>query len=935
MGFEFRLLGPVEAVRDHHPVALGAPKQRALLAVLLLNPGEALSRERLIDHLWGADPPRSAVQSLQVYVHGLRQALGAERIETRGTGYRLRLDAGELDVARFERLVAAGSDSLASGRPADAAEDLRAALGLWRGSALSDLSGEPVASEAATLDERRLGALELVNEAELALGHHSELLPALERLIAEEPYRERFRVQYVLALYRSGRQKAALDAYRSAREALVEELGVDPGPELQELERRILRHDPSLAAPAPPEPPRLSLPAPPTPLVGRGLEVAAVTALLREEARLVTLTGPGGTGKTRLALAAAEVLGAELRDGAVFVDIAAVRDPALLGPTIAQALEITEGTSPEDALAEHLRDRRMLLLLDNLEQIAPHTDLIGRLLAAAPRVLVLATSRTPLRLAAEHEYPVPALAVPEYAGATFEQLAANDAVRLFVGRARAVDQAFELNDGNARDVARICERLDGLPLAIELAAARSKLFPPRAMSKRLDRRLELLTGGPRDRPARQQTLRATLEWSHDLLDDAERATFARLAVFAGGWTLEAAEAVCGVTGDDVLGSLSALVDDSLVRRTSASGAEPRFAMLETVREYAVELLERSGEADAVRRRHAEHVLAVAEGAADVIRSGGETEQWYALLDEEHDNLRAALAWAASSGHLELEVRLAVAARWFWVVRGHLSEGQRFFDGVLARAQGASNELRAAALVNAGTFPFRRGELDVAEQQYEEALGLFRELGDEAEIGRAVAELGAVAIARGDLDRASALYEESVPIFRGQGNDVRLAVALSNLGAIANMRKDAESAIGYFDDAIALARRTGDEDGLGISLHNVARSHLILERIDEGREALLESLSIAQRLGYRELTAYCLGGLAEVAMLESDPECAARFLGAAERHFAEVGAAVDPDELETQQKVRDWAVQELGTETVDELRAAGAETPVNDLVPVPR
>jgi DNA-binding SARP family transcriptional activator len=242
MGFEFRLLGPVEAFDDERRVSLGAPKQRALLALLLLNGNEALARERLIDQLWGSTPPRSAVQSLQVYVHGLRQALGAERIETRGTGYRLRLERDELDLDRFERLLAAGSESLASGRAADAADDLRAALGLWRGSPLSDLSGEPVAEEASRLEDRRLRAIELLNEAELSLGRHAELLPELERLIAAEPYRERFRAQHVLALYRSGRQKEALEAHRSAREALVDELGVDPGPELQELERRILRH---------------------------------------------------------------------------------------------------------------------------------------------------------------------------------------------------------------------------------------------------------------------------------------------------------------------------------------------------------------------------------------------------------------------------------------------------------------------------------------------------------------------------------------------------------------------------------------------------------------------------------------------------------------------------------------------------------------------
>jgi len=931
---EFRILGSVEAVGDDGPAALGGPKQRALLAVLLLNANRVLSRDELVDALWGEEPPRSAVSSLQVYVHGLRRALGPERIERHGTGYRIQLAAGELDVARFERLVEQAGGALASGRAADAAGDLRRALELWRGEPLADLTEEPAYRKAAPqLAERRLRAIELLHDAELELGRHDDLVPELERLIALEPFRERLRAQHVLALYRAGRQADALAACRDARSLLLEELGVDPGPELQELERRILRHDPELAAPETPAPARLQLPTPPTPLVGRRLEIAAVAALLRDEVRLVTLTGPGGAGKTRLALAAAAELGPELPDGAVFVDLAAVREPELLGPAIAQALGLGEGTETlEETLVDHLRPASMLLLLDNLEQLVPEVALVARLLAAAPRLRVLATSRTPLRLAAEQEYPVPPLTLPDPASASFEELVANDAVRLFAARARAVDPEFALDDDNAAAVAHVCERLDGLPLAIELAAARSKLLPPERMRSRLDRALDLLVGGGHDLPGRQRTLRATLEWSHGLLSEDERTLFARLSVFAGGWTLEAAEAVCGEHGLDVFETLAALVDENLVRPLRRPAGEPRFRMLETIREYASERLEASGEAETLRRRHCEYVLAQAEAGAAAWHAGGDLQETiFRVLTEERDNLRAALEWAASASEIELEVRLAVAARWYWVVQGQLSEGRRVFDGIVDRTADAAPEWRALALVNGAIFPFRHGDAKLAGTLLQESLDLYRALDDEDGIGRATAELAGVAIAELDLDRAAELYEECVPLIRGRGHPSRLATVLGNLGTIAHMRGDPASAVDRYAEAIELLRSTSDEDAVAVNLHNLGRSELALGHTDKGRDALHESLAIAKRLGYREVIAYCLAGFAELAMIEDDAPRAAMLLGASEQLFSEIGRVPDPDEAQIQERVGAFVVESLGDERAGELRAAGAASTLDDLL----
>jgi predicted ATPase/DNA-binding SARP family transcriptional activator len=882
------MLGPIAVLDDGRPLPLGAPKQRALLVALLLQAGEVVARDRLIDAVWGEDPPASAQQSLQVYVHGLRRALGAERIETRGSGYRLQADPNEIDLRRFEQLAKRGRDELAAERPAAALAALDAALQLWSGSPLADLADEEIGRrEIPRLEDARLTAVELRNDAQLAVGESAELVGGLTALIGEHPYRERLHAQLVLALYRAGRQKDALEAYRSAQHTLVEALGIDPGPELQSLEQRILNQDPSLLA-SPRAEGVVSLPSPSTPLLGRHLEVVAVDALLdRDDVRLVTLTGPGGAGKTRLAVAAAAELARIPGQEVVFVDLAALRDSSLLPAEIARRVGLEESDLPvEDELARNLRPRRLLLVLDNLEQLLPDVTYVARLLADAPDLRVLATSRAPLRLGGEHEYPVPSL-----------QLA--DAVELFAARATAVDPSFAAGDG----IEEICARLDGLPLAIELAAAQTRVMSVEQIVQRLGGALDLLTGGARDLPERQQTLRATLDWSYELTEPAERALLGRLAVFAGSFDSSAAEAV----GGD-LSAVATLVEQSLVRRLESG----RFALLETIREYALAHLEAS-QAEAARRAQALHFVALAE------RVGMEDPE---LLVDDLENLRAGLEWSADRGEIEIEVRLAVALRQFWVIRGGLNEARHRFEGAIARSAAADPALHARALVTGAIFPYRQGAFDEARTRWEQALAIFRSLDDTPEVGRCLAELGSVCIATDEPDRAIELYEEAADIFRTSGQDSRLAMCLANLGAIASMRGDLDGSAAYTEQGIALQRARIDRDGLGISLHNLARTKMKLGQTDEARQLFAESVSIAEELEYLELIAYCLGSASELVHAAGQTERAAQLLGASARAFEEIGSMPQGDEAEMQAKLAVELEGTLGADRFAELRVEG-------------
>lgn len=572
------------------------------------------------------------------------------------------------------------------------------------------------------------------------------------------------------------------------------------------------------------ETPRWSnLPLQLTPFIGREREVASVVDLLiRPSVRLLTLTGPGGIGKTRLALQVAASLRDRFADGVRYVALASLADPALVPSALAQVVGVQEqGDIPlADMLIAALRNRHLLLLLDNLEHLLPASEPIARLLKAAPSLHLLLTSRIPLHLSGEQEYAVPPLSLPDpHQGLSLETVAESEAVMLFVARAQAVMAGFRLTSKNASAVAEICRRLDGLPLAIELAAAHSKLFPPAALLARLSPCLPLLTGGARDLPARLQTIRGTIDWSYGLLRPREKRLLARLAVFAGGCALESAEAICDLEQSRaVVEDLTSLVDQSLVRREGDE--EPRLVLLETIREYAQERLEERGELDGLRERHAGWYLAFAEEAARELRGAGQAT-WLARLDRERDNLRAALQWAQQRGKEDLGLRLAIALSRFWKIRGHLTEGQHWLTELLAAEANIAAAQRAAALLKAGELVFAQGRDRDAAELFERSLALYGELGDVQGNSEALGRLADALFNQGDVERAVDLLTEQVTLARDQGDQAILATALCRLAIRAVWRDDVSQARILGEESLALFRELGDVRGMAGALEIVA------------------------------------------------------------------------------------------------------------------
>ncbi|REG01374.1 putative ATPase [Asanoa ferruginea] len=903
----FGVLGPLAVwTADGATVPIPGTKVRALLAALLAREGQPASADRLVDDIWGDAPPGNPAAALAVKVSQLRRALddaepGARAlVESGPAGYLLRTRA--VDAVEFDQLLTRAGDD---GSPAGRAALLDDALALWRGDAYAGFrDAEFARADVLRLDERRLSALDDRAEAHLALGRHSTVAGELADLVARQPLRERTRALRMVALYRSGRQAEALDSYADLRHQLAEQLGLDPSPELAALHQAILTQDPSLDRPPPEKagtrPPTSNLPAALGDLFGRDEAVAELTALLGKH-RLLSLTGTGGVGKTRLAVEVACAARPTFPDGAWLVELAGVEGGAdEVADTVMGTLGLRDATGTDPLLAA-LRARKMLLVLDNCEHLVePVAELTARLLRAAPELTVLATSRESLGLVGEVVWPVPPLALP-------------DAVELFVARAAAAARGFE---PDPEQVALLCQRLDGIPLALELAATRVRGLGLDRLVAGLDDRFRLLAAGQRGAPARQQTLLATIDWSWRLLTAPERIALRRLAVHADGCTLDAAEAVCAV-GDvvraDVPELLARLVDRSLVVRTAGP---PRYRLLESVSAFCLDQLRDAGDLAATRQRHRRYYTALAERAETRLR-GPDQAHWLRVLDAESANLRAAFDPAHDPA---LATRLVEALAWYWFLRGRLGEARRSL-------QAAPASPRATAWLTA--FAFLLG--DVADWPSRHAAAIAG-LDDPT---RAEWFLAYAEIDLGDVAATETLVASLLTRFTAEGDQWGTAATLTLAAKLAHIRGDAAALGRDADRSAAMFRELGDRWGLlqatewlaahaaltgdhaaAESLHTegleVARElslwadvsgrlgwlgWLAMEQGDyvAARERCTEALALAEEQGAPLLAVFATMGLAFAARRAGDLDAAANHLGwlleTAGRNDAESGQAL--------------------------------------------
>ncbi len=882
---DFRILGPLEVWEADRRLPLGGAKHRALLAILLLEANRVVSTDRLVELLWGDEPPETVNNTLQVCVSQLRKILEPGHVRgspyqllvSQEPGYLIRANADQIDLRRFERLREDAQHATSNGHPDAAAHALREAIALWRGPPLADIAAEPYAiAEGNRLNEMRLGALEDRIEADLALGRHRELVGELEALVGQHPLRERFRAQLMLALYRSGRQAEASDVFHKTRAVLVEELAVEPGQELQKLLKAILNQDPALnlvqGQQSAPARKTNNLPLSLTSFVGRIAEVEEVKDLMLRS-RLLTLTGTAGIGKTRLAAQVAGQVVKHFRDGVWLVELGPLTDPVLVPQTVATAVGLREeaSTPVSELIINYLETRQVLLLFDNCEHLLQATaNLAQAILRSCAGVRVLTTSRESLGVDGEKVWRVPSLSLPDSERLSDVRWTDYEALTLFAQRATDVLGTFVLTETTGQLVVQICQRLDGIPLAIELAAGRLKVLSLEQVADRLSDRFRLLTGGSRTAMPRQQTLRAAIDWSYELLHPTEQVLLRRLAVFVGGFSLEAAEAIVPGNGnpiraDQILEYLAELVEKSLILVSSEGGG--RYRLLETIRQYGLEKLVEASEAGELRARHRDWYLAQAERAEVELRGPNQLD-WVERLEWNCDNLRAALAWCLDTGDQVSALRMAGSLGIYWRHHGRGGEGRVWLERALGPSD-APPGVRGKALLWSAALS---GDWARAEVITGEALLNLQDAGDPSDLALAQNLLGTIVMQReGTDDLAPALFQSSLTLFRDVGNAWGVGLALYSLGFYSWMHGSYKDARERLEDGLSRFRQVGDNRRTAVTLQVLGRVELSMANYVAASALLSESITWLKKVRDTEDLAWSVLNLGIVARCEGHYE----------------------------------------------------------------